>query len=200
MQGPLALAWNTGHGTDMIAGMLSGIGFGFVLERAGFGRSDRLAAVFYGRDFRVLRVMFTAIVTAMVGLYLLDLRGWMPLSNIGILPTYLVAQLIGGLLLGAGFIIGGYCPGTSLVGIASGKVDAMLFAGGILAGSFAFIVSYDVFEPLHHKTAWGRVLLHEYFHLPSGIMVLLVSLFAVGAFWATGRIEALVRRSAEGAK
>lgn len=195
MEGPFALALNMGHGADAVAGVLCGVGFGFALERGGFGRSDNLAAIFYGRDFRVMRVMFSAIVTAMIGLYVLDLVGFMPISNIGILPTFLLPQLVGGLLLGAGFIIGGYCPGTSLVGVVSGKIDAVLFVSGIFAGSFAFILSYDAFASFEQKTAWGPVLLHEYFHVPSGVMVLLVSLFAVGAFWATGRIEAAVRRS-----
>jgi uncharacterized protein len=195
MEGPLALAFNLGHGGDAVAGVLCGIGFGFALERGGFGRANNLAAIFYGRDFRVMRVMFSAIVTAMIGLYLLDLTGFMPLSNIGILPTYLLPQLVGGLLLGTGFIIGGYCPGTSLVGMVSGKIDAVLFVTGLFAGSFAFILSYDAFASFEQKTAWGPVLLHEYFHLPSGVMVVMVALFAVGAFWATSKIEAAVRRS-----
>jgi hypothetical protein len=199
MEGPLALALNMGHGADTVAALACGAGFGFVLERAGFGRSDNLASIFYGRDFRVMRVMFTAIVTAMIGLYFLDLIGFMPISNIGILSTYLLPQLVGGLLLGFGFIIGGYCPGTSLVGMVSGKLDALLFVAGIFAGSIAFIVSYDAFANFHQKTAWGPILLHEFFHVPSGVMVLLVALFAVGAFWATGRIEARVRRNLGGA-
>lgn len=199
LEGPLALALNMGHGADAVAAVVCGVGFGFVLERSGFGRSNNLASIFYGRDFRVMRVMFTAIVTAMIGLYFLDLIGLMPISNIGILPTFLLPQLVGGLLLGFGFIIGGYCPGTSLVGVVSGKIDAILFVAGIFVGSTAFIVSYDAFASFQQKTAWGPVLLHEFFHLPSGVMVVLVSLFAVGAFWATSRIEAMVQRSIKGA-
>jgi len=172
-----------------------GLGFGFVLERAGFGRADNLTSIFYGRDFRVMRVMFTAIVTAMLGLYLFDLTGVLPLSSIGILDTYLLPQLVGGLLLGVGFVMGGYCPGTSLVAAASGKIDAFLFIGGVLLGTVAFTLSYDLFTTLQSSTARGRVLLHEFFHLPSGVLVLAVVLFAVGAFVAVGRIEAAVRRS-----
>lgn len=199
MEGPLALSLNMGPGADAVAAIVCGTGFGFVLERAGFGRADNLASIFYGRDFRVMRVMFSAIVTAMIGLYLLDVTGLMPLGNIGIIPTHLVPQLVGGLLLGAGFIIGGYCPGTSVVGAVSGKLDAALFVVGILIGSTGFIVSYDAFAGLHDKGAWGRILLHEYFHIPSGVMVLAVALFAVSAFWATSKIEAAVRRSLGGA-
>ena len=75
MEGPLSLALNLGSTAESVSGLVCGIGFGFALERAGFGRADNLASVFYGRDFRVLRVMFSAIVTAMIGLYFLDLVG-----------------------------------------------------------------------------------------------------------------------------
>jgi uncharacterized protein len=194
MEGPLSLVLKFSHPAEMIAALFVGVGFGFVLERGGFGRADNLAAIFYGRDFRVMRVMFTAIVTAMLGLYLCDLLGIMPLGSIGILDTYLVPQLVGGLILGAGFIIGGYCPGTSLVATMSGKLDGLLFMVGLLGGSAVFTLGYDVLRPFHMKTAMGRVLLHEYLHLPSGVVVFGVVLFAIGCFFAVGRIEALVNR------
>jgi len=195
MEGPLSVVLKFSHTSEMIAALFVGLGFGFTLERAGFGRADNLAAIFYGRDFRVMRVMFTAIVTAMLGLYFFDLLGVLPLSSIGILDTYLLPQLVGGLLLGAGFIVGGYCPGTSLVAVASGKTDAALFIGGLLAGSMVFTLGYDSLSALQNGTAMGRVLLHEYFRLPSAVLVLGVVLFAVGAFFAVGKIEAAVRRS-----
>lgn len=193
MEGPLSVVLKMSHPTEMMVSVLIGIGFGFVLERAGFGRADRLTANFYGRDFRVLRVMFTAIVTAMLGLYVLDLLGILPLSSIGILDTYLLPHFVGGLLLGVGFIVGGYCPGTSVVAAVSGKIDAVLFMLGIAFGSAVFTLGYDTIAPLANAGARGRVLLHDFFHVSSGIMVFAVSLFAVGAFWAVGRIERLVR-------
>jgi hypothetical protein len=182
------------HGTEMVLAVLVGMGFGFVLERAGFGRADNLAAIFYGRDFRVMRVMFTAILTAMIGVYFLDLIGFMPIGEIGLLPTYLLPQLVGGLLLGAGFIIGGYCPGTSLVAIASGKIDALIFVSGIFVGSAAFTLSYPTLANFHGSTAMGRLLIHEWLGVPSGVVVLGVALFAVGALYAVTRIETIVRK------
>jgi uncharacterized protein len=193
MEGPLVQALKLSYSTEMMISVAVGFGFGWVLERAGFGRSDNLASIFYGRDFRVLRVMFSAIVTAMLGLYLLDGAGVMPLASIGILDTYLVAQLVGGLLLGAGFIVGGWCPGTSIVGAVSGKIDAVLFIGGLVIGSTLFMLGFDSFQALQNSGARGRVLLHELFHVSSGTMVLAVALFAVGAFAAVGRIEEAVR-------
>jgi hypothetical protein len=194
MEGPLSVVLKFSHPAEMVAALLVGVGFGFALERGGFGRADNLAAVFYGRDFRVLRVMFTAIVTGMLGLYLCDLTGVMPLGSIGLLDTYLLPQLVGGLLLGAGFIIGGYCPGTSMVATMSGKLDGLMFVLGLLGGTTIFTLAYDVLRPFHLKTAMGRVLLNEYFRLPSGVMVFAVVLFAIGTFAAVGRIEALVNK------
>jgi len=193
MNAPLTQWLQLSYSTEMMLSVIVGFGFGFVLEKAGFGRSDNLAAIFYGRDFRVLRVMFSAIVTAMCGLYLLDLSGVLPLSSIGILDTYLGAQLIGGLLFGFGFIVGGWCPGTSIVGIVSGKIDALLFIGGLVIGSTLFTLGIDNLAAVQNAGARGRVLLHEYLHVSSGVMVFAVALFAVGSFWVVGKIEAAVQ-------
>lgn len=192
MDAPLSVMFEFSHELDLAAALLIGLGFGFVLERAGFGRADNLVSIFYGRDFRVLRVMFTAIVTAMIGLYFLDLTGVLAVSSIGILETYFLPQFVGGLLLGAGFIVGGYCPGTSIVGAASGKTDAMLFIGGLIGGSALFTVTFDSFKGLQNATAMGRLLIHEFFRVGSGVVVFAVALFAVTSFWAVGRIERVV--------
>jgi hypothetical protein len=198
MEGPVSVVLNFSRPVEMMLAAAIGFGFGFVLERAGFGRADNLSAIFYGRDFRVMRVMFTAIVTSMIGLYFLDLFDVLPLGTIGVLDTYLLPQLIGGLLLGAGFIIGGYCPGTSIVAAGSGKFDAMLFLGGLLAGSAAFTLGFETFKPLQNATAMGRVLLHEYFGVPSAVIVVAVALFAVASFALVKRIEVAVNRPAGG--
>lgn len=196
MEGPLSVVLKFSHPVEMMISVVVGMGFGFALERGGFGRADNLVAVFYGRDFRVLRVMFSAIVTAMIGLYFLDVAGILPLSSIGIMETFLGAQIAGGLLLGAGFVVGGYCPGTSIVAGVSGKIDALLFMGGIVLGSGAYTLSAETMAPLADSGAKGKVLLHEWLHLPSGVAVLAVALLAVGAFVLAGRVEAWVRARA----
>lgn len=200
MEGPLSVVLKFGHASEMVAALAVGMGFGFVLERAGFGRADNLTSIFYGRDFRVMRVMFTAIVTCMLGLYFFDLFGVLPLGSIGILDTYLVPQLVGGLLLGVGFIVGGHCPGTSIVAGASGKIDGLLFVAGMFLGTALFTLAYDGnVASFHNSTAMGRVLLGEYLHVPSAFLVPGVVVFAVGAFLAVGKIEKLVNRARLGA-
>jgi hypothetical protein len=88
--------------------LLIGIGFGFFLERAGFGSARKLVAQFYLTDLSVFKVMFTAIVTAMVGMTVLSRVGFLDMTLIPLIGTYLVPMIIGGLVLGAGFVIGGY--------------------------------------------------------------------------------------------
>jgi hypothetical protein len=128
---------------DLAIALVLGLGFGFCLERAGFGSARKLTAVFYLYDMAVVKVMLTAIVTTMTGLFLLAALGVMNLSDLYIEPTTYAAQLIGGLVFGAGFIIGGYCPGTSVTAIATGRKDGMVFALGMLAG----VMAYAEFTP-----------------------------------------------------
>jgi uncharacterized membrane protein YedE/YeeE len=96
-----------------------GVAFGFVLERAGLGSAVKLAGQFYLRDLTVFKVMFTAIVTALAGLALLDLLGAVETGAIALPETFLLPQLAGGLIFGVGFVVGGYCPGTGCVGMVS---------------------------------------------------------------------------------
>lgn len=172
------------NGLIVAAGLL-GIGFGFVLERAGFGSAKTLAGQWYGYNFAVLRVMFTAIVVSMVGLFGLYYLGVVDLSLVYVNETYLWPQLIGGLIFGAGFAIGQYCPGTAVVACATGKIDAMVFMGGFFVGLLAFFFSYDAVEPFYLSGERGRVLLPDALGLPAGVVVLAVVLVALGAFALT---------------
>jgi hypothetical protein len=193
----LPIVWdiNFSLGMQLVVAIFLGMGFGFALERAGFGNAKNIVAIFYLRDFRVLRVMFTAIVTSMLGLYLLDLSGLMPIGRIGILDTYFLPQLVGGILLGFGFIIGGYCPGTSIVAAVSGKIDSMIFLFSIGIGSFIFTIAYDTIQPFHNSTHYGRVLLSDFLGIPAGVVVFGVVLMAIGAFIGAGKVEEMVNKS-----
>ncbi len=135
---PLASSMEWGTAADLAIAFVLGGGFGFCLERAGFGSSRKLTAVFYLHDMAVVKVMFSAIVTAMVGLAVLSGIGVLDLKELYVEPTTLAAQIIGGLVFGAGFIVGGYCPGTSIAAMATGRKDGIAFALGMLAGVFAY--------------------------------------------------------------
>jgi len=75
--------------------------------------------------------MFTAIITAVIGLFYFSWIGWLDLSLVYTTDTYIVPQILGGLILGVGFVVGGYCPGTSVVSAATGRYDGMIYFAGI---------------------------------------------------------------------
>lgn len=122
----------------LLMALVVGLGFGFWLERAGFGSSRKLTAIFYLRDFAVLKVMFSAMATAAVGLQALGALGYVDLAALYVPPSIVWPQAVGGLLFGLGFVAGGWCPGTAAVGVASGKLDALVFLLGAGLGSLAF--------------------------------------------------------------
>ncbi len=171
---------------SLIVAVFIGIGFGFFLERAGFGSGRKLAAQFYFTDMAVLKVMFTAIVTAMVGIYFLSVLGLVDLSLVYLTPTFLWPQIVGGLILGVGFVIGGYCPGTSCVSAATGRYDAWVYLLGFVAGIFFFGEVFHWVEAFYTTSAMGQITLAQLLHLPYGLVVFLVSVMAIGAFAAAG--------------
>jgi hypothetical protein len=130
---PLASSMEFPVVVNLALALVLGLGFGYCLERAGFGSARKLTAVFYLYDMAVVKVMFTAIVTAMAGLFALSAAGFLDLGELYLEPTNFVAQALGGAVFGAGFIVGGYCPGTSIAAIATGRKDAKVFAVGMLA-------------------------------------------------------------------
>jgi uncharacterized protein len=173
-----------GDDVSLVIAFVIGIGFGFFLERAGFGNGRKLAAQFYFNDLTVFKVMFTAIITAMVGIYYLSVIGWMDLSLVYLNPTYIVPQTIGGLLLGFGFVIGGYCPGTSCVSAVTGKIDGMVYLLGIVVGIFIFGEIFPLVSNFYNSTPMGQITLSQLFNIPYGILVFAVVLMAIGGFAA----------------
>lgn len=124
------------------SGLLCGFLFGYILENAGFGSGCKLTAQFNLRDWSVFKVMFPAILVAAIGLQILIATGMLDGTAIFVPTTYFWATLIGGALVGAGFAIGGYCPGTAAVGFASGRIDALVFMIGLIPGTFIFAGVY----------------------------------------------------------
>jgi hypothetical protein len=156
---PLSSAIEFSLGAELAIALVLGLGFGFALERAGFGSARKLTAVFYLYDMAVVKVMFTAVVTAMVGLFALSSLGLLDLGELYLEPTNIIAQGVGGLLFGAGFLIGGYCPGTSIAAVATGRKDGMVFALGMLAGVYAYAEFTPQIDDWYKATAIGKVTL-----------------------------------------
>jgi rhodanese-related sulfurtransferase len=186
---PLYARGAFGPFAGFLIGTLIGIGFGFVLERAGFGRARNLAAQFYLTDTRVLKVMFSAIVTALVGMALLAGGGVLDLSRITVPETFLWPQLVGGLLLGAGFIISGYCPGTAVVATASGNLDGAVAIAGMMIGSLGFGFGFGPLEKFYGSGSMGVVRLNELLGVPAAVVGAAVAAMAIGAFVGGEKIE-----------
>jgi hypothetical protein len=182
--GPLVAYDIISSNTNLLLAFFIGIGFGFVLESAGFSSSRKLAGVFYGYDMVVLKVFFTAGITAMLGLLFFSLFGWVDLSLIYINPTYLYSALAGGVIMGAGFIMGGFCPGTSFCAAAIGKIDALVFIGGLFIGILIFGEGYALWDDFYYAKFQGIPKISESIGLKDGVMALVLVVVAFGMFWA----------------
>lgn len=181
--GPLIVNEIISENTNLFLAFIIGIGFGYVLENNGFSSSRRLAGMFYGYDTTVLKVFFTAAITAAVVILFLSLFGWLDLSLIYINPTYLWSTLGGGVIMGAGFILGGYCPGTSVCAVSIGKIDAMAFVGGMFLGVLIFVEGYPLWDDFYKAKFLGSPVVSEMIGSSRGLFTLLLILVALGMFW-----------------
>jgi uncharacterized membrane protein YedE/YeeE len=159
-----------------------GVAFGFALERAGLGNARKLTGQFLLTDLTVFKVMFTAIVTAMLGLYWLGRLGAIDLARVYVPETWLVPQLVGGIVFGLGFAVSGLCPGTSCVAASTGRGDGFAVVAGMFSGVLATGLAMAPLIPLYRATPRGSVTLPALLHLPYGVVVLAVVAIALGGF------------------
>lgn len=181
----------------LVVAVLIGIAFGFVLERAGFGRADKLAAQFYLRDMRVFKVMFSAIVTAMLGLTIASGLGLTNLRDISesiASFTWIWPMLIGGVVLGIGFIVSGYCPGTSVVAAASGNIDGAVTVAGVVTGTFIYtkLLLIPAFAHFHNSGERGAWFLYDIVKVPPALLAAAVTAMAILAFIGAEKVESLM--------
>jgi hypothetical protein len=153
--------------------------FGFALFHAGFTDSRRIAWAFYFKDVGVPIVMFSAITTGMLGLWGLSLVGWLDISLVYMLPTYLLPMAVGGVLFGIGMVIGGYCPGTAIAAFATGKIDGIIFVVGFLIGSLVFGDFFPVWGDFYNSNYLGAFRLDQLLGIGLGPMVLIIVIVAV---------------------
>jgi len=182
--GPLAVNEIISENTNLLLAFIIGIGFGFVLESSGFSSSRKLAGVFYGYDTVVLKVFFTGAITAMLGLLFFSLFGWVDLNLVYVNPTYLTSAITGGIIMGAGFIIGGYCPGTSFCGASIGKIDALVFIVGLFIGVAIFGAGFTLWDNHYLADFLGSPKVSESLGLTDGVFALILIVVALGMFWA----------------
>ncbi len=192
--GPLIPNDLLSHEWNFIIAILIGIAFGYILEASGFSSSRKLAGVFYGYDFVVLKVFFTAALVAIIGILYMDYLGYLDFNLLYIHPTYLWGAIIGGIIMGLGFVSGGFCPGTSLCGVAIGKIDAWFFVGGIYIGIFSFSELYTLFEPLYNGAFDGHVTLMDTFGVNPYWFVFGFTILAIVSFYVADLVRKRVKK------
>lgn len=174
---------------NFLIAFMVGTGFGFALEQAGFSSSRKLAGMFYGYDATVLKVFFTAAIVAMIGSNILASLGLLDMNLVYHNYFYPAPTIIGGVIMGAGFIMGGFCPGTGISAAAIGKLDALVFLIGGGLGAFLFAESYPLIGTLHNSGNRGPVKLSESLGISDPLFILFVTILAAGMFWVAEKAE-----------
>jgi uncharacterized membrane protein YedE/YeeE len=187
---PLTETGAIGPTAALVAAVAIGFAFGWLLERSGLGVATTLIGQFYLRNFTVLKVLFTALVTALLGAYWLDRLGVLDLRLVYVPDTFMVPQAIGGVVFGIGLIVGGLCPGTACVATASGRLDGVGVIAGMLVGVGVFNAAYPWLQSLVDSTPRGAVTLTDVAGVAPGLGVALVTIMALAMFTAIGRFEA----------
>lgn len=172
------------------SGLLSGILFGYVLENAGLGSPRKLTAQFRFSDWSVFKVMLTAIIVAAIGLYGATEIGLLRTNGVFIPTTFLWATLTGGALVGAGMAVGGYCPGTSTVGLASGRLDGLIFMVGMVFGVGLFAGLFDPLKNFYEAAAGPQAqTLGMLFGIPAWAVIGVLAIIAILGFVVGARFE-----------
>jgi len=186
---PLSETGILGPAGVLLTAPLIGFAFGWFLERGGLGDARKLAGQFYFTDLTVFKVLFSALLTAMLGAFWLDRFGLLDLELVYLPETFVLPQAAGGVLFGAGFLVGGLCPGTSCVAAAAGRIDGLGIIGGMLLGVAGFNAAFDWIAPFYDSTALGAVTFTDMAGISRGAGVALVTAIALAGFAVASRLE-----------
>ena len=189
MSAPLFDAGLFGDRGALVAALAIGGAFGWCLERAGMGSARKLAAQFYLTDLTVFKVMFSAIVTAMLGAFWLGRLGVLDLGRVYVPETYVVPQLVGGVVFGIGFALGGLCPGTSCVAAVTGRGDGFMLIAGMFSGVLVTGLWLRDLQPFYESSARGPFTLPQALHLPYGVVVVVIVAVALVGFQCATWLE-----------
>ena len=168
---------------QLLIGLIIGIFFGFFLQKGGVTQYDIIIGQLLLNDFTVFKVMLTAVIVGMIGIYMLRNLGLVKLHP---KPGSLGATVIGGLIFGVGFAILGYCPGTVVGAVGQGSLDA-LFGGviGMLIGAGMFAAIYPKVEKkILSKGYFGEITFPEVLKINEWVFIVpLVILLVLFIYW-----------------
>jgi uncharacterized membrane protein YedE/YeeE len=176
-------------GFSLLVALIVGVAFGWCLERSGMGSARKLMGQFYLTDLTVFKVMFTAIITAMLGLFWLGWIGFLDIGRVYVPETYILPQLVGGTIFGVGFATAGLCPGTSCVSAVTGRGDGVAAVLGILFGVLVAGLFFGSLEPFYLSTPHGTFTLPALIRAPYGVVVFAIVAIALGGFHFAELIE-----------
>lgn len=169
--------------TTLILGLAIGAAFGAALMLSDLANPDKIIGTLRLKDFHAMRVIGVFILTGILGVWLLDLAG---LANLSVKSAAWVAAGLGGVLLGAGFGMTGYCPGTGLAAAATGRIDALVTVLGMFAGTAAYILTYRwIGGPLTEIANQGKVTLPEVTGIARPVWVWVLVGGGAAALWLT---------------
>ena len=186
---PLTETGWLGPSGALLAAPLIGFAFGWFLERGGLGSAPKLAGQFYLTDLTVFKVMFSALLTAMLGAFWLDRLGLLELDLVYLPETYVLPQAIGGIVFGAGFLVAGLCPGTSCVAAAAGRRDGLGVMAGMLFGVLIFNTAFAWIAPVYSATPLGAVRLTDLAGTTLGVGIAAVTAVALLGFIGARVVE-----------
>lgn len=186
---PILIFPNAPLWLSLLTALIIGIGFGFALEQAGFSSSRKLAGMFYGYDTAVLKVFFTAAIVALVGSQLLSYFGLLDIDKVFVNNFYVLPAIVGGVIMGAGFVMGGFCPGTGFSALAIGKIDALFYLLGGLVGAFLFAELNPFIADFANSGFKGPAKINEWLGISPVIFSAILILAAVVMFWIAEKAE-----------
>ncbi len=162
----------------VVSGVIFGLAFGFLLQKGGVGTYHILIGQLLLQDWTVVKVMMTAVIVGMVGVFTLH---HFAKVNLHLKPTRLGANIIGGLLFGAGFGLIGYCPGTAAAALGQGSWDALFGMAGLVAGSWLYAeLSERLKKTVETWGELGKLTLPDVLHIPRGALVAVMVLVLIG--------------------
>ncbi|MGE3268486.1 MAG: YeeE/YedE thiosulfate transporter family protein [Chloroflexota bacterium] len=173
----------------LILGLITGAGFGFALQRAGFNRCNLVQRGLWLRDFTMLKLMLTAIVVGLVGSQLLAAVS-PELVHFKVKSLYLWGVVGGGLIFGIGMSLAGYCPGTAMIGLGSGIGEGLLAVAGGLVGAAVFIFAFPWLKPVFFdQMDLGKLTIPGVLGLPALPTALVFAAILIGVIWGLTRLE-----------
>lgn len=158
---------------QLILGFLIGIIFGFLLQKGNATEYSVIINQLLLKDFTVLKIMLSAILTGMIGIYIMKKQGYIDSYP---RPCYIGSITIGGLIFGAGFAILGYCPGTAAGAFGSGSIDALFGILGFISGAGLFASIYPKIKNKYMKKGLGKVTIPDITNIHPLLFILFLAI------------------------